>query len=499
MFNKEKKVKENNDEKRIKIKKSLKNFKIWGKWYTPVIISIVLIGIFVGAMYGIELLKLPTVDITTNGKYTLTDITKDYLKDSLEKNITMYIMYQENDNVKPPQVDGMESFLRNYETYSNGKVKVELVNTSQNKEIAEKYGVDLSTTNGSTFSVVYESGEEFKKVDEYGFYMRELYEEVSTNAILEITSQSKENVYFVEGYSSNMSLDNAFSTLSTIIQKEVFNLDKLQIKLIEKIPEDAKVLILCGLQKDLEEQDLNKLIEYFENGGKIMVLQQYVGKNFPNLQKLVGTVGIKFESNIIYEGSMTNRLSMSACTIIPEFVDGTLKSAMDKRQENVIFDGASTLTLLSQEEMKNRNVITTELLATSDKAWVTTNFNSYLNTKPSDAVTGKQIIGAMGEKAPAGNHDGRIVVYTNDYFIRDDFINQYQQYGSISNIDYVIENLIMLTGRTDVVNIDKNRQYPVYKMYTSNTKVIIEVISYSIPALVLIVGLVIWIYRKNRK
>lgn len=150
-----------------------------------ILLIIIIFAIFIGINYGVQKLDLSTIDLTQNKLYSLTDDSKEKIKD-IEKQVNIYFFGFEEDN-------SYANLARQYSKI-NENIKVKIANVSQDTDLYTKYGVDSEDQ-----GVVVACGEKSKILSSTDFYTYDYSsnqqidktEETFTSAILNIITDTK--------------------------------------------------------------------------------------------------------------------------------------------------------------------------------------------------------------------------------------------------------------------------------------------------------------------
>ena len=198
----------------------MKNFieKVKKSWLikrtTTIIFMLILVTLFIALTLWINSLELNPIDFTAEKRYTLTDTSKEQLKD-IQNDVNIYFIgYQDGD----PVID----LARKYHNV-NEKINVEVTDSTARPDLVEKYGIDNNST-----GVIVESGEKSKILSAYDFYTTDpatyeqidITEEKLTNSILYVIAEKIPTVYFLEGYSEFAVAQN-MNYLATYLANEV--------------------------------------------------------------------------------------------------------------------------------------------------------------------------------------------------------------------------------------------------------------------------------------
>lgn len=185
------------------------------KWLISGTNTLLLIAILVAIVIlinsAVQSLDLTPIDCTSNKEYTLTNESKDRVK-NINSDVNIYFVGYED---SATQVNLAKQYNK-----ANSKLNVEVIDTNERTDIASKYNV----TNDSK-AIIIENGEKSKTLYSDDLYTYDssyqtidLTEEKITSAILNVTSEKIANVYFLSGY-SDYSLIFRRNVLFSIISK----------------------------------------------------------------------------------------------------------------------------------------------------------------------------------------------------------------------------------------------------------------------------------------
>ena len=172
----------------------------------------IMIALFIGINYVVQKLNLKTIDLTENKLYSLTDESKEKIKD-INKKINIYFFGYEDSN------NSVE--LAKQYTRENSNIKVTVADAEKNADLYTKYEVEDGNQ-----GVVVACDEKSKILTSSDFYTYDYssYEQIDTteqtltSAILNIITDEKPQVYFLTGHSEALS---KLSTFNVFLQNEI--------------------------------------------------------------------------------------------------------------------------------------------------------------------------------------------------------------------------------------------------------------------------------------
>lgn len=474
---------------------------IKNKWLRSITLTLLLVAIIICAYlainFAVEKAEFADIDLTKEKLYSISQQTKDKLQ-NLDTDITISIY-----NFGDSMIDLANQYARLNEHIKVEKVENLLSKTSWKNE----YGV----TDTSAFVVVSSSNRE-KLLQEYDlttidystYEQIDITEEKITNAILDITIVEKPKICLLTGH--NVYSDAYFQYIQNAFIEEANEVEELDLITAGKVPDDCKVLVITALKEDIKEIEKDRIMDYVKKGGEILLLLDPNLDNvkLPNFQKVLDEYGVSISNGVILEGD-TNKMVSGA----PNFVISTINSSSSITKNmtmdlNVCLINPGRLTIASDDKLKEKN-ITTEILATvSDKAFYRTDLQNSSQSKiSSDEDASGNTVAAMLTKQINDNTTSKLIVFTNTVFATNTQIPISQTYASYAldfsnNKDVILNSISYLTEREDNITIRKNIEVVNYDVTEAQNKMILTII-FTIPVLIVVVGIVVWFLRRRKK
>lgn len=474
---------------------------IKNKWLRSMTLTLLLVVIIICAYlainFAVEKAEFADIDLTKEKLYSISQQTKDKLQ-NLDTDVTISIY-----NFGESMIDLANQYVR-----LNDHIKIEKVENLLSKtEWKNEYGV----TDTSAFVVISTKSRE-KLLQEYDlvtmdystYQQIDITEEKLTNAILDVTTAEKPKICFLTGH--NMYSTTYFQYLQNAFVEEANEVETLNLITAGKVPDDCKVLVITALKEDIKEIEKDRIIDYIKKGGEILLLLDPNLDNvkLPNFQKVLDEYGVSISNGVILEGD-TNKMVSGA----PNFVISTINSSSSITKNmtmdlNVCLINPGRLTIASEDKLKEKNV-TTEILATvSDKAFYRTDLqNTNLSKISSDEDASGNTVAAMLTKQINDETASKLIVFANTAFATNTQIPVSQTYASYAldfsnNKDVILNSISYLTEREDNITIRKNIEVVNYDVTEAQNKIILTII-FTIPVLIVVVGIVVWILRRRKK
>ena len=388
--------KEKKERKEKKIKREKKNNKFFeiikNKWLikgtTTLLLVAIVIACYVLINFGVSKLKIEDIDCTEKKLYSLSDETKSKMA-NLDKDITIQLI-----NMK--DVNYVIEYANKYPAISK-KINVEeITDLSSRVDLQTKYNIK-----GTDSLIVVKSGEKEKTLElddlttiDYttGSYIDKTEESI-TNAIVEVTIDKKPHVYVLTG-KSYYNAEQALSLIISELQNESNDVDPIDILTKGEIPEDCSCLVITTLGQDLSELERDKILDYINNGGRILMLtsQNMLDIDTPNFNKILEQYGVTFGYGALLEQDGSKMLSNSPNLII-ENANASFMSKLDMRLQMCLIN-AGKIELSDDAKLEELGVTYEIIAETSDKAFIRKDFTTSSSSRTEkDEAEGSAIIG----------------------------------------------------------------------------------------------------------
>jgi len=323
-------------------------------------------------------------------------------------------------------------------------------------------------------------------------------EQEVTAAMVRLMNQDSPKIYFLTGHgekSIEESGDESYSQVKTTLASKNYQVETLNLLTNNKIPEDARVIVVAGPTKPVSQSEVDLLAGYLDGGGALIVMEEpspvtdFGDSADPLAEYLEGMWGITLGDNIIVDNSSQNAFLAIADSYGEH-------SITEKLQGMVTFYWtARTVQVTGEVE----GVEVQELIKTSTQSWAETDLEALKNQDQEAQISADpevDLIGPVSLAVVAENatQEQRLVVFGDSDFANNQF---YSQYGNgdmfINTIDWAAyqETLINLTPKESV-----NRIMLSPSKYTLGFILLGSV--FVLPGSVIVAGIVVWIQRRRR-
>ena len=473
------------------------------KWLRDTFLTILLIVIIFAIYFAINFvtgkLNLSDIDTTSDKIYSISEATEAKLK-NLDKQVNVELINMGNYSY-------ILDFAKKY-TNVNSNITVDRIDDINSRpDLISKYGIQ------STDSLIIVKSEERETIlSLYDLYTYDYttYEEIDlteekiTNAIIEVTIENKPVIYFLEGH--NNYTDTYFQILKQDLESESSEVKSLNVLVTGNVPEDCKCLIITTLKEDLTEMETDKIIEYINNGGKILLLADpnVLQIDLTNFNRILDLYGFSISNGILIEQDTSKMIYESPEFIISEIPSYSVISGNSKMNLSVCVIDAGQIQFKNEEELNNMNVTYEPLATVSNKAFLRTNlYLTSFSKSASDTDAANGIVGALVTKKLDSDKKSEMIVFSNAVFATNEQINisgSYSVYANkLCNNDDVVKNSVAyLTEREDIITIRKDSDSVTYNV-TQQQNIIIMSIIFISPIVIVIVGIVVWQIRRRKK
>lgn len=475
---------------------------IKNKWLikgtTTIALVAIVIVIYILLNWGIEKINLEDLDCTEKKLYSLSEETKNKIS-NLDEDITIQLINMNDYSY-------IIEYAKKYTKISD-KIKVdEVEDLSTRVDLMTKYNLENTDS-----LIVVKTEQKEKTLTIYDLYTYDYstYEQIDTteeaitNAIVEITLEEKPQIYILSG-NTYYPTEQVLSSITTKLEEESNEIEYLDILSTGSVPEDCDCLIITTLSKDLSELERDKILEYIQRGGKIMMLtsQNILEVDTPNFDEILAQYGISIEFGAIFEQD-TSKMLQNAPEFVIADVYASFMSDIDMTMKMCLVD-AGKIQFAEEEKLSELGVEYETIAKTGEKSFVRTNFDisSYTRTEQ-DGEEGEAIVGALVTKTISDDISSELIIYSNEICASDMQVpvsSQYYMYAVDlhNNEDVILNSISHLTERTDTITIRKTSEEEKYTV-TEQEDAIIKTIIFLLPILIIGAGIIVWQVRRRRK
>lgn len=470
-----------------KIKASFSGRKFRSGAYASVLSVVVVVIVLV---VNLIITKLDIeFDLTASSKYSVTQTTKDILKE-LKDDITIYYMVQHGS-----EMDELEKIAQQIDKLSS---KVELV--YKDPVLYPGFGSDLvdEEITQNSFIVVNNRNNRARYVDYKDMIIQEFdynyftyrttgtdAEGKLTSAILYVTNENLPNFYVVQGHQEATIPD----TFKDSLEKMNVNMQTLETLKVEKIPEDCDILYINSPKADLNDDETKMIKDYLAAGGNMVVTVDYESYNLKNLMSILEYYGIQLVDGIVLEGERNMTMFNYPNYLLPKVQSHeiTLKAVESSLPVYMPYSSG----LVTTPSVRSTLTIS-HLLSTSDSAYSKTNMQSTTVAKEEGDIDGPFSLGILSTDSYKGV-TSNLVVYSSEFTFA-------QETSGYANSDLLAGTVGYLVGDTITTVSIPAKTYGQTLIYMPPTHSISWGIltALGIPIIIFAAGAVICLRRRKK-
>ncbi|MCI8396454.1 MAG: GldG family protein [Clostridia bacterium] len=466
-----------------------------------IILIAIIVAIFIGINILVEKLNPKDIDLTKEKLYTLTEESKKIVAGLPETDKIKIYMFECEE--RDPIVDLAKQYSK-----ANKNIEIELVNPEDRPDLISKYNVE---TGYGYFTVVVVAGEKSKILNSYDFSIVDyntgngvdITEQRFTNSIMGVSSKAGSNIIYSLTGHGETSITTEMTLLKTYLELENYEIKELDLLSTQNIPEDCKTLIITSPEKDFAEPEVKAIEDYIKRGGNILWLNNvYSAKvETPNIKAILDMYGVNVKQDGIIIEQETNKMVLGT----PYFVLPSIGySEITEDLGKVLLFNTGKLEFI--EDLTTVGVTKTDLLTTSEKSIYRTNLQD-VNIKPGEGEKEeKSIVGALLEKQISDSEKtSKLVIIANSAFATDTPVytsnsssSRMPAIGFYNNREMVLNATNYLTETEDSISIKKEMIVTKYTPTEAQDR-LVKLIIFSVPVLIIIIGIIVWQLRRRKK
>jgi ABC-2 type transport system permease protein len=321
-----------------------------------VVAAAVILNAIVGATQIRDKLK---IDLTSQKFYSIGEETDEVLKD-LNQDVEIIGLFDENENANYSQV---VEFIKQYELKSD---KIHIRYVDPDKEVAfiqnelDPQGVlGISKNNfvirsGKRTKVLsyYDIFEQTLDQNSYQYYTSGLNAEYAfTGAIRYVAAEEIPVVYYTEGHGEG-NINYEYSGLKSSMELHGYELKPLTLASVDKVPDDASIILVAGPKQDLSVQDKEKMMVFMENGGHSILLFDPLETNttMPNFEEFLAEYNLGLGYDVIFEMAASRSYYGQPYIFMPTVEDNAVNANLDPDKFNMTVVSARSIPILKNQK-----------------------------------------------------------------------------------------------------------------------------------------------------
>lgn len=503
--------------------KKPKNFKKLkhGSMATVLTVVFIVVLVLVNVVATSLFERFPlNIDMTSDDSYTISDEAKDYIK-NVKKKIKITVLSEESEFTSTSKYIRQSNEILKNIVKSNGNIDLKYVDLLSNPEVKSEYEDALSE-----YDIIVETGENHERTTvvhpqdlvnfssdfENSFQQNmgatldafiEYYggmtaiqnystgiesncaEQAFTSAILKVTDANPITVTFLTGRNEIASL----SYFQTLLNANGYTVNSVDIT-TQDIPKETNLIVIGAPGVDYTADEVEKVSAFLDNGGKLkknlLYIESVQQPDTPNIDELLEEYGIKFRDEFVYDSNQSNASNGYVF----------MEQANDKFMDDIRDD---SLRLITNVYTKPITIDYNEKKMLTCEAYIQTSDTGYtMDEKNKELSSGVTVTAAVGSKAEFENDKtnySNLIALGSEYFVSDTVL-QMSQY---LNRQWILSIVNGVTGKSSSITIEpKTVEGGLFDLTNTQIRILEWVFIVIIPVIVLAIGIIIWIRRKNR-
>ena len=439
------------------------------------------------------------VDMTDTKIFSLSEQSVQVLE-TVNTPVRFYALWRPGETMPLPNGrDYMEDVMTVISLYTsrNSNITVEMVDPDRNAGFARRYDRDNKGIARGSLIVEGEGG--FRVIaptDMYDISQTQsggvnitgvAVERRITSALLSAGTGLAPVVYEITGYDT---IPLADVRMQDELTWENYTLKSVNL-LLSAAPSDASALILHSPGRDLGEGEVQKLLDYLESGGRLLVMADYNIRELANLNVLLASYGLRFDFGIVHETDASAYIDIGNLRLkIPELSPHDINTPLlDNTKTPLLIPTAMPLSIL---ETRRRTIEITPLMTSSPAAFLRTNLDLSSQAVTASDIPGPHILAAavtdpswvQGDEPQA-----RLVVIGSAALL---------QLGVKFNQDFFLNSLAWLQDRPETISL-RSKSLFLLPLRLNALQVVVfgGFFIFIIPLAFFVSGFVTWLKRRH--
>ncbi len=327
-------------------------------------------------------------------------------------------------------------------------------------------------------------------------------EERLLNGLIRVSSQRRAKLYFSTGHGEVDPAgtdSNACTRLAGVLTEQGADVEKITLVREESIPDDADVLFILGPRTDFAPQERKLLDDYLQRGGRLFIA--LAAEHETNLDDWLPIIGLERLNGYTVDPVSKLLVGDPMAPIVQEYAPHPITDAFTLM---TVFPTAAALGAIVQGDGPE---LTQWLGRSTPQSWLETDIQALragsAEFVPDSDIEGPLWIAAVYEKriprAMEGEGDGeaplaRAVVFADQDFITDQFVNTY------GNMDLARNSANWLLEREALITVTKPKAANVFLMLSVGERILVSWVPLlAVPVSCLFLALIIALMRRKVK
>lgn len=457
-----------------------------------VIAAAVILNAIVGATQIRDRLK---IDLTSSKLYSVGEKTDEVLSE-LSNPVQIIGLFDES-QMGNSQYSQVIEFIKQYENKSN-MVTVRYIDPEKNPGYIQneldpegilgvkKYDFVVKSDKRSKVLSTYDIFEQTFDQNNFQYYVTGLNAEYAfTGAIRYVASENIPVVYYTEGHGEG-NLEAEYTELKSSMELNGYEVKKINLATVEKVPDDASVVLVASPQQDISSIEKEKLTVFAENGGNTIFLLDPLNTNavLTNIEEFLAEYNIGLGYDVVFEMAANRSAYGQPFIFMPYVQSNDINANLDPDKFNTTVVNARSIQILQNVK---EWITTTPLLVTSPEA-----VGRSLNEEGEDTPGPLNIAVAVEHKGKT--EPSKTLVIGNAYFVSDQGLDT-----TGSGKKFLLNSLNWIEDQeADIYIPVKSFSTPRLQGMTQQTLTILFIgLIVVVPLIIIGIGVFVWLRRRH--
>ena len=313
-------------------------------------------------------------------------------------------------------------------------------------------------------------------------------ENALTTAIDYVVSDDLPVVYVLTGHGEPEMED----WLSEAIEGENVELEELNLLAQEAVPEDADCLLLYAPASDLSGDEADRIIDYMEGGGRLLLITDYASASLPNLARVTENYGLTAQTGMVFESDMNYCLGGHPHYLLPEIESHEITDPLTEARLYALMPMAHGIARL---EAYRSSLEISDLLTTTDGAYAKADPYSATTLEREDGDASGPFSVGVAVTEDVADGQTRMVWFSASQMLMQD-VNAMVGGG---NQDLFLNALNWMCERENNISIRSKSLMAQYLTIPSGEASLLSAcIAVVLPLAVLAIGVIVCVRRRKR-
>ena len=470
-----------------------------------VTLQLVALAVILALVNGFSYKHFHRFDFSRDRKNALSDQTKKFLG-SLTKPVKVIVFVNTNSQL----VTDVTNLLAEYHNVQPKILQVEQVDPYRSlgraTEVQTKYKLGATDSvvldcEGRTKIIRDENMAEFDNSNSMFGQPPTLTaftgEQAITSGLIEVSEGKKSTTYYLTGHGeSAFGKGQPMELVGLLLEGEHLTTAELNLLNVPTVPADASAVMLLGSRYDLTERELKLLSDYWEKGGRLLILLNPDAAT-PNLHGFLQRLGITPDDDRVLATVPMGPYTGIVRDTVTALTGTSRLSALLAGVTPVFPGGAQSLTL-TPEAGRAGGTKVSPLLVASPKFWGETDYKDLENTGAYDDPKHKHApltIAATVEKGAPGDQRlqvgaARMVVVGQAKFVESSSMDERLRDFFVGTVNWLLE-------RESLIGI-KPKQKQSYTLNLPEEQItrFFQLAVLAMPAACAVLGAFVWWRRR---